>query len=565
MVGAADMSDVMMQGRLEDEPLPGLLQQLHQNQATGSLRLETRVGRHEVHFRDGFPVAVHLPGSAEPLGRVMVEMGFIDEGTHRQTLTAPPPQGYRYGEWLIQQKLATSDQVKLALKAQVRRKLHRLFFLNEGRFSFSVGDHQLGIHDNESLRVHPARAIYQGVRSAWDADRLSGGLFLLDGKAVQCTLDDTGVTRYGFGPEEKQVVALLRQGFWALPDLVDGAGLAQQAVHAVLYALYITDSLTVRNANEVPRLRRKAEHSPLPSPTPTPSRSSPAFGIPTNPSMPTISNPLSPGTPQSVVRPSMLTPQSVRREVSGATPLPVGSESIRREIESKSKVVDKENLFQVLGVPQSAGREDIKAAYFEAAKRFHPDRLGTLGLTALRAEVEKIFRRVSEAYSTLTDDKRRADYVKSMSSSSVEDNKAHGKAMKLLEAEMSFRRGELLVRQNNFKQAIVELEAAVAGNPEEGEHLAYLTWARVCTQLISYADAKPKLIEATKLSPRCARAFFFLGMIYKEDKDIDRALASFKKAVEYDERLVEAEREIRVLNMRRDKGKSGIFDRFRKK
>ena len=558
------MSEVLMQGRLEDEPLPGLLQQLHQNQATGSLRLETRVGRHEVHFRDGFPVAVHLPGSAEPLGRVMVEMGFLDESAHRQTLTQPPPQGYRYGEWLVHQKLATSDQLKLALKAQVRRKLHRLFFLNEGRFSFSSGDHQLGIHDNESLRVHPARAIYQGVRSAWDADRLSGGLFLLDGKAVRCILDDAGVARYGFGPEEKQVAALLRQGFWSVPDLVDGTGLAQQAVHAVLYALYITDSLTIRGADEVPRLRRKPENSPLPSQTPTPVRVSPAFGVPT-----------SPITPQSVIRPSQLSPlpgrlptgpmPAVRREVSGATPLPTGSESIRREIESKSKIVDKENLFQVLGVPETANREDIKSAYFEAAKRFHPDRLGTLGLQSLRAEVEKIFRRVSEAYSTLTDDKRRADYVKSMGSSAIEDNQAHGKAMKLLEAEMSFRRGEALVRQNNFKAAVAEFEAAVAGNPAEGEHLAYLVWAKVCAQLLTHADAKPKLLEAIKLSPRCARAYFYLGMIYKEEKDVDRALGTFKKAVELDERLVEAEREIRVLNMRRDKVKSGIFDRFRKK
>jgi lipoprotein NlpI len=85
---------------------------------------------------------------------------------------------------------------------------------------------------------------------------------------------------------------------------------------------------------------------------------------------------------------------------------------------------------------------------------------------------------------------------------------------------------------------------------------------------MTWAEAKPRLTEAVKLSPRCARAHYYLGLAFKEEGANDRALGAFKKAVELDQRLLDAEREIRLMNMRRDKDKSnkpGLFDRFRKK
>ena len=45
--------------------------------------------------------------------------------------------------------------------------------------------------------------------------------------------------------------------------------------------------------------------------------------------------------------------------------------------------------------------------------------------------------------------------------------------MKILEAEMAFRRGEILMRKNDFTGAVRELEAGGhAYAPQEGEHLA---------------------------------------------------------------------------------------------
>jgi hypothetical protein len=580
-------------GNLADEPLPTLLHQLFAGKATGVLHIQNRAGRHDIFLRGGYPVAVSLPGSAELLGKVLFEMGILDEATYKKTLAEPPPAGQRYGDMLLAKKLCTEDQMRLALKAQVRRKLHRLFFLNDGTYEFVAGEHEQGLQKTESLRIHPARAIYHGVRSAWNAERLKGALFLLDGKAIKCTLDNEGVARYGVGPDDGRVAELLRKGYWTVGDLVEAAALPPQPVHALVYALYITEALDIKSAAEVPRLRKRVD-TPLP-PNATAATAESLSGAHKMPSG-AHKMPSDKGQSGAFKMPSGVT--SLPLEPSGAYKMPSGAfkfpspphassqrvkvptppgvtgldqgapdvDSVRKQLISKAAVVETQNLFEVLEVPLSATKEEVKQAYFVAAKRYHPDRLVSMGLESLRADVEKIFRRVSEAYGTLFDDARRNEYKQTLGKPKEDDAAAHAKAMKMLEADMALRRGEVLLKKNDFLGAIREFESAVNLDPQNGEHLAYLTWARVCGKQTSYADAKGLLNQAVKLSPRCAQAYYYLGVCLREEKDIDRAYGMFKKAHELNSRLIDAEREMRVINMRKEKEKSsgGFFDRFRK-
>jgi curved DNA-binding protein CbpA len=577
-----------VKGNLADDPLPTLLQQLLADKVTGVLRIQNRAGRHDVYVRQGFPVAVTLPGSAELLGKVLFEMGILDEATYKQTLAEPPPEGQRYGDMLLQRRLVTPEQMRLALKAQVRRKLHRLFFLNDGTYELVAGEHDQGVQGQESLRVHPARAIYHGVRSAWNADRLKGALFLLENRAIKCVLDGEGIARYGVGQDDGKVAELLRRGYWTLPDLVEASGLPAQPVHALVYSLYITDGLDVKNAGEVPRLRKRNETPANPNAASAASVQtlkdiSGSFKLPSLTPLP-HPNPLDPTAPSgsyprastpgsgSFKLPQPNTPTSASRfggavtgSVTGLDQGPPDADSVRKQLVAKANVVEQQSLFQVLEIPTTATRDEVKQAYFVAAKRYHPDRLVSMGLEALRPDVEKIFRRVSEAYGTLYDDARREEYKMTLTQPKADDAEAHARAMRMLEGEMAWRRGEILLRKNDYAGAIRELEQAVALDTQNGEHLAYLTWARVCAQQMTHSEAKPLLNQSIKLSPKCARAYYFLGICLKEEKDIERAYGMFRKATEIDARQLDAEREMRLINMRREKEKSsGFFDRFRK-
>jgi curved DNA-binding protein CbpA len=62
----------------------------------------------------------------------------------------------------------------------------------------------------------------------------------------------------------------------------------------------------------------------------------------------------------------------------------------------------KKNHYNTLGIPQDADEREIRAAYRNLAKKYHPD--------AGEGSSADIFRAVQEAYDLLSDENKRRDY-----------------------------------------------------------------------------------------------------------------------------------------------------------
>lgn len=71
------------------------------------------------------------------------------------------------------------------------------------------------------------------------------------------------------------------------------------------------------------------------------------------------------------------------------------------------------NYYQLLGVERTATPAQLRSAYFELSLEFHPDRFFLLRSGDIKAKIYAIFRRVSEAYAVLSDERRRAMYDES--------------------------------------------------------------------------------------------------------------------------------------------------------
>lgn len=83
------------------------------------------------------------------------------------------------------------------------------------------------------------------------------------------------------------------------------------------------------------------------------------------------------------------------------------AEAVDLPLDRKQEILAKEAMlgrddWTVLGLKPGATAEQVKLAYFEASRIFHPDRYYGKALGSFRSRLERIFQRLSEAHETLT-------------------------------------------------------------------------------------------------------------------------------------------------------------------
>lgn len=84
----------------------------------------------------------------------------------------------------------------------------------------------------------------------------------------------------------------------------------------------------------------------------------------------------------------------------------------KKEIIALERSLDTLDHFAVLGVKPGASAADVKQAYYNASRRFHPDRYFGKNLGSFRARMERIFRRLTDAHNVLTQPDKREAYLK---------------------------------------------------------------------------------------------------------------------------------------------------------
>jgi len=210
------------------------------------------------------------------------------------------------------------------------------------------------------------------------------------------------------------------------------------------------------------------------------------------------------------------------------------------------------NHFEVLGLPRSATANLIKQAFFQRARAFHPD------LTAgpdpdTRKLREVITARLNEAWSCLSDDKRRAAYLAELDAG---DAGRKIDVANVLVAEQLFSQATVLVKARRFADALAELDRAIALHPDEGEYYAWRGFARFSAALdkrVARDEAMAEIEHALALNERCAPAFLFSARIATVLGDAEGAMKYYRRCLAVDGANLEAQRELRLLESRKSK------------
>lgn len=220
------------------------------------------------------------------------------------------------------------------------------------------------------------------------------------------------------------------------------------------------------------------------------------------------------------------------------------------------------NYFEVLGVNQSDSPLDIKKAYIKLAKEYHPDSYPSNVLPVVEKTLNKIFSTINKAYRVLSDGKMREEYIKSLFA--PVQTESIDEINNIMNAEVQFQKGKILLKKRDLKGAKNAMEWAVKLSPEEGEYLAYYGWLTFLnTEDKRGQDAVTAvkyLKKAAVLNPSTEFPHLFLGSIYKIQNLKDVAILHFKKALEINPENIEIKKEIKLLTeMRPKQEKGGIF------
>jgi DnaJ-domain-containing protein 1 len=536
-------------GDLSRTPLAAVLLEALNVRASGVLEVTHGGGTSRVWFRDGRPVGAAVFQGFRPLGQMLLEAGMIDIDALSRSLQRMAETRRPQGEILVEMGACSRADVDSVLEAQQAGYFNAVASLEAGGYTFLT---DAPVPEwTRSSRLSPLRTIILALekpqaRSLVDSALEAvarGGVRLATGyQAIEEGFRWTGIERAWVARLEVPLTrdeALAPAGIPVDQARVILAGLLLLglAVSAAEQPLRTGETLVglgdatllepeepaapgrrsdpVEARSRRQRLLQQAMRNMGVGPFSRPGGAPAPGGAQHGGQSPTPAPPPRAGSPEAELREALLKIAPRARE---------------------------RDYFARLGLTEKASRDDVKKAFLSLAKQFHPDRFSAPALADLADEVKDFFTSVNEAYETLSDDRRRAEYL------------AHGRggarAAGAEAAKVDFQKGEACLRTRDWARARGFFESAVRGDPR-AEYMAALAYVYVADPGRKNVEKGRLLLDGALKDPTCDRAFYVAGILARDEKDDATAERMFRQAVQINGRNADAARELRSVESRR--------------
>jgi CheY-like chemotaxis protein len=523
-VDSAAAPPASARGDFTEAPFAEVLANLHRQGATGALLLRREKVKKIIYFRQGVPVSVKSNRLSECLGRVMVREGMLSEADCESSLERMKAAGRQQGTVLIEMGVISPHNLRYALDLQLRMKLMDVFSWMSGEWQFNPAAE--APPDTVRLELSPAAIIHEGVRRGFDEARLRARLGEVSERTVWPTEDPLFAGQdMGLGEEELQLLAKM-DGSRTVAELRELAVLPPLDTDRLLYALLAAQMVELRTTRREAPLEPRAEVSKVEA----------------------VTEELGLGSDDDE-EPLELEDEVTEDEDS----------ALRERLLGTLAAMKRMNFFELLGVRSDAPAEEVRRAHRELVREYHLDKFVTSSSTEVRELAGTVQELLLSARDALVDVGARADYRAKLGSGGVrhEVGEAVGR---MLQAESTFRRGQQLLAAGDVVGARPLFEEAVQLQPEEGEFVAYLGWARFQASPDVKGEAQiaqAALERATQLSPTLEKAHLFLGYVLKALGRAEEATRAFERALECNPSSAEALRELSILSwaVRLQKGK----------
>ncbi len=497
-------------GDLAALPFPELLQSLYRSGATGVLLVsqgQTRIG---VQIRNGSPVAVGSGQSRESLPDFLLRSGKLDRGQH-QRIAAEARAAGSAREALIGAGLLGEQEVESALRRQAEGLLFGPFGWTTGRYRFAEG-RRLRADTALELERDPARLLLDGVLEAAADEtirermRKLAPLYVTGADPSDGALDGLELTR-----------AQARR----LADLGGGESVAEllrsgELDERMLYGLWLAGRIALQREPILVLVDELTAEDEPDSAAETPAAA---------------------GAAEPALAPQAALERLARRVLGN----------------------DDFSLLQVSAIATEGQRRaacDRLLAQIPQEIFHSPD-------PELRRLAIRVRDRIEEAWENLKDPETRAAYAV-LQHEGRQDREGGADAERALEAESWFRKGNGFLKRKHYDEAVEAFGMAAHLDPDEGEYLSHLGYAMYLfdpQQELVQREAMEHIANGIKRSPDRELSYVFLGRLLRGKGDAETARKVLRKALRINPDCHPAHQELRLLELREQKGK-GLLGRL---
>lgn len=496
------------------------------SQFTGGILINAG-GDRAIFFEAGKPV--HAGGAGYTrnfLGELLVRKGLVAQSdvsnlVAKQSSLQPRPL---LGALLVSEAGVEPREVKLAVRDQTEARLMDLFALSEGTWQSAPGkDARIG---EIGVASAPWPLLAKGLTGASDAELRDASDRTL-GKAVKLGIDQSRLDRFELDPLAKKLLKYMEKA--RKPDQLERALRNRKLVRAVFRILLLEDGLS---------LLPIAKAIPIPKATLLKGVSfdASALAAASAPSPPKVEKAPEPPKPRA---PS-------KKE------LP----PIAKEVKEFHAGMKGRSYFELLDVPVGdVDAPTLRKNYTALAKKFHPDAFPSDLPEEVTTMAREVSAQINEAYQTLADDKRRAQYLALLS-----DDRIKGDARKaelIRDAETKAQMGVVMLRKREYQKAREFFKFAMEADSSSAPYKTQFVWAMFTDPSFDRAKAIKQgyelILEALQSKGVNAQTHYVAGQLLKAQERMREAEHHFKIAVRLDRKHAEAQRELRLLQMRAEK------------
>ncbi len=505
---------IPMHGELDKILLPDIFGRIIAERRTGKLRMATGPAQTCIYFVDGIVVYATNAEDQQRLGPMLVREGLISQNDNALAMSLIMP-GKRFGEILIRLGKIQSEDLAMAIAKQVFTICTSAFCMQAGQYRFNDGAKIP--RDLHRLELSTPNIVMEGIRRMPIRDEMTSAL----GSSTQSpklTTPSSQIARsLALRPTEARTLSRI-DGATTTHEIMRSAPGLETETCKLLYGLHVLGLLE--------------------GITPQSSSTAKSSDTATRPQINDSKN-------DTEARPS--------REIS--------------DLDHLFSRINDLDYYDVIGVTDNASSGEIKRAYNQLSKQYHPDRIGATEGAEAQKKAERVFARITEAYQVLVDEDARCAY-----DLAAPDERKHfdghtvRKRVTKVETEAvekwahgNFEKGTEFFAARMYSEAVQRLSQAVKANPRSVQYMIALAWAHSKNRA-SASEAEKIFARAINLEKFNPEPCIQMGKYFKERKEYDKAKALFQRALILDDHHKEALKEISDIAGLQTKKKS-IWDK----